>query len=316
MDDQKLRVELIKNPELKGLTKLDIEKWRNEYALYKEKVEAQGNGAKPVTKYHCIPIHIRKSIALQIGVKSNAITREQVFLKLNELDTKEPGRRDAVEANQVFKNLRMDPPRRQTEIASKVQDFFFKIQKRVELHGVEDILYDHEKLEFRKQSFPAIINGVWPENLSISIKQEWLNASRKWTMHELLTVIERKVHEVGAYELDRAKQQSTTGNTEGSTKKSARVSVKRSSNDCKGSVTDSKRRKCYNCGKLGHIQANCYLKINDPEAIKGRKELQKDNRKRLKTLQEKIDHLMEESNEVEADDCEEAHVNTDYSSSD
>ncbi|MEN9639681.1 MAG: hypothetical protein RLZZ262_1550 [Bacteroidota bacterium] len=254
MDDQKIRVELIKNPELKGLTKLDIEKWRNEYALYKEKVEAQGNGAKPVTKYHCIPIHIRKSIALQIGVKSNAITREQVFLKLNELDTKEPGRRDAVEANQVFKNLRMDPPRRQTEIASKVQDFFFKIQKRVELHGVEDILYDHEKLEFRKQSFPAIINGVWPENLSISIKQEWLNASRKWTMHELLAVIERKVHEVGAYELDRVKQQRTTGIAEGlANKKSAQMYVKKT-REAKGATggveTDSKNKRCYNCGKL------------------------------------------------------------------
>jgi hypothetical protein len=50
-------------------------------------------------------------------------------------------------------------------------------------------------------------------------------------------------------------------------------------------------------------------------AIKGRKELQQQNRKRLKVLQEKIDYLLEESKEVEEGDCREEQPNTDYSSS-
>ncbi|MEN9639682.1 MAG: hypothetical protein RLZZ262_1551 [Bacteroidota bacterium] len=63
------------------------------------------------------------------------------------------------------------------------------------------------------------------------------------------------------------------------------------------------------------IVESCYLKTNDPVAIKGRKELQQQNRKRLKVLQEKIDYLLEESKEVEEGDCREEQPNTDYSSS-
>jgi Zinc knuckle len=316
-----MRVELIRNPELQGLTKFDIERFRNEYALYKEKVEAQGEGAKAVSKYHCIPVHIRKSIALQIGVKSSALTREQVFLKINELDTKNPGRKDAVEASQVFKGLRMEAPKRQADIPRKIQDFFSKIQRRVELHGVEDLLYDNDKLEFRKQSFPSIINGIWPENLCIGIKQEWLNASRKWSMRELLEIIERKVNEVGTYELDRVRQQrsgSTGIGNDANRVKTMRVDKRESVTHVKNSFPDrkgeagekNKRIKCYNCGKIGHIQSTCFLKSNDPVAIKGRKELQQDNRKRLKVLQEKIDYLIQESEEVE-EEVEEETLNMD-----
>lgn len=37
----KMRVELIQNPELPGLTKKEIDKFKEEYAVYKEKVQQQ-----------------------------------------------------------------------------------------------------------------------------------------------------------------------------------------------------------------------------------------------------------------------------------
>lgn len=81
-----MRVELIVNPELKGLTRKEIERFREDYQIYKEKVEAQGEDTKPVSKYMCIPHRLRRSIGNQIGIRYANLTPQLVWQKLDGSD--------------------------------------------------------------------------------------------------------------------------------------------------------------------------------------------------------------------------------------
>lgn len=311
----KMRVELIKNPELEGLTKYDVDKFRADYENYKEKVNSQNDNAKPVSKYTCIPKQLRRSICNQMGINPKQVTQQIVFQKLDAISN-QPISIKSVDATTVFRGVRMEAPKRKSEIDKKIQKYFLKIDERIEMNGVEDELHDINKLEFRKNAFPNIINGVWPSTLSITLQKEWKNESKRWTLHQLLTTIEKRVKNIVDYELDRLELIRTEQKKNEKLKKTTTFSksdqkfsaVNRTSGKTRQQVTTNnsnssssstgKRIRCFNCGIPGHKKPECKMAYNDPKAVAGRKSLMNVNTKRLKRLQEINEQLLREPEDL------------------
>lgn len=308
MEDRtkQMRVELIHNPELKGLTRRDIEIFRDEYKIYKEKVEQQGENINPVSKYACVPTKLRKSIGLQMGIKFSDLTPIHVWQKIDAI-MNEAVVDSGIDPKLVFKGIKMVPPKRALDIKKRIQEYILKIGERISRNAIEDELYDPTKLTFRKQAFPNIIQGVWPEELATTISKTWTNGGKKWTLQELLFEIEEQVDAVGHYELDRLRLVQEKMEKKGATtykRKDKGVSVlpssgrfeKRSKYEpprrpAANGQNDSNARdlNCFNCGGLGHRKYECKIRYNHPDAIKGRKESLKKQQRRLKKLHAFLD---------------------------
>jgi hypothetical protein len=151
-ENVQMRVELIKHPELKGLTKMEIDRFREDYRDYKERVEQQGSGSKPVSKYMCVPVRLRKSIGYQIGCKYEDLTVEKIWQKIDSL-SKVQIQTTGIDPEKIFKGLKMVPPKRRSEIKKRIQDYVLKIVDRLENYGIEKEIYDPDQLNFRKKAF-------------------------------------------------------------------------------------------------------------------------------------------------------------------
>lgn len=220
----------------------------------------------------------------------------------------------------------MKAPKKAFELKKKIQDFFLQIDGRIESYGLEDEMLDEGKLHFRKQAFPEVLKGVWPNCLATTLTQEWQNESRKWSLQELLSRIKTKVEAVGPYELDRLNmEEKQPGKSESNTEKpkqwkkaggkleqpyDKRVqgretewkperSNKQFTKTKDENRGEKKRVRCYNCGREGHKKPECRLSANDPRAVNGRKDLERravNSLKRLRSIgtEENVDGEEEE----------------------
>jgi Zinc knuckle len=309
MEEQRnqIRVELIQQPSLRTLTKKSINHFKEEYEIYRQKVEAQGNNGRPMSRFSCISIDMRRTICNQIGKRYLEATESDIWQKIEEICDEEGLEKGGIDPRQIFNGVKMDIPTNQGCLVEKLQKYFAEISKRITKFGVEEELFETSGQEFRKQAFPNIINGVWPSGLAETIHRKYRNSSRNWTLGDLLSNIDREVKAVGRYEIDRIrKSRNEMGKFETDRIRKSRnemgkfeTEFRRDKPRWEAKDTKSfedqqgeKKLKCFNCGKMGHKKMECKLNRNNEEAKKGRRTLFKRETKRLKRLQTNLTQLL------------------------
>lgn len=293
-----VRVQMIQHPELKKLDRRSVEELRILHREYEIQLRAQGARTKPVPIEYCVPRVLREVIAMEKGMLFDQLEKETIMDYLDKLYTEE----DTIQIDQkkVFQGIKMNTPKNPCDIAGVISDWLQKINDRKNRYGLSTRLMQNNELELRKQCFPSIIEGIWPQTAVPVIEKRWKDASKKWSLAELIKEIRDAVSNFGPYELLRdagkkdkysSKDELTKTSKESWKKRkpfgenrSERKDPKRS--DSRGLDSKKKREdvQCYRCGLVGHIRPKCTLADTDQRVIDQKNKLIKKSLKRLQSL--------------------------------
>ena len=337
--DQRMRVEFINHPELKTLDRRSVEILECEYKDYKIQLQAQSGTAKPVPRALCVSLELRKVISLESGIDFNNLTQEKILAHL-EMVKIEGFSAVQVDANMIFRGIKMSAPKNEADIDRVISDFFVKMSEKMEESGSRSMLLDDQKLSVRKQAFPSLIDGLWPHNIKVMFKKQWFNEDRKWSVGKMCAMIKVAVRthgKVALYQPDRGVTRSTpydrknlNDTTKGRFQQKEKSFVKPSKpfqkrpfqtgdkrNDYKkpewkneSAFKKKGETKCFKCGIPGHTKPECRFGDTHPKVIEHAKKY-KELKRGMRALgvdyradtQVKVDDFGEKEKE-QADDNE------------
>lgn len=305
-----MRVQLIKHPMLKSLDRRSVEEWDNAYEEYKQQLESQGSrSAQPIAKSLCIPRELREVISMENGVAFKDLSDETINEYLEELRDEEV-EVIQVDLQRVFKGVRMDAPRNPSDIDKRISEFFKKINERKNWYSLNERFLNGNDTEVGKQSFPRLIEGIWPPPASVFLEKKWKRDGRRWTLQKMLQEIKEVVKSYGAYELIRSQgsqkpQESRTyavGQADPKRTQNKKRRTDSSKPPLQGNETTRKSTDrnlvCFKCGEQGHIRPECRLKDDHPKVIAYRRSR---STQRLKKLTVRALHENEDVYSVDSD---------------
>lgn len=289
-----VRVQLIQHPELKQLDRRSVEELRILHREYCIQLRAQGSKTtKPVPIAYCVPRELREVVAMEIGIHFEILSECAILEYLDNLcernDTK-----IQMDQRVIFKGVKMRAPQNPCDIGKVLSDFMTKINERKNRYGLNNRLLEQGETELRKQSFPAIIDGIWPQPAIVFLEKRWKESGKKWSLAELVKEIRETVNSFGPYELmrnpttkeidqprdDSRKRKHESKKSEKSKSRYASQAFKRD----RPEATSGKDLRCYRCGISGHIRPKCTLLDTDPRVMEQKNKMIKKNLKRLKQL--------------------------------
>ncbi len=324
---ESLRIQLIKHPELKWMTRQCVEEFEIAYTTYEIEVKASKTG-KPITKPECVSRSVREIMVMENGCAYRDVT-DRMILDAMTKAKKEDTDGIRVDLNKIFKGLKMEGPKHPSEISRKYLEYMERIARRKNEYGLNERFLSDEDKEIRKQCFPAIINGLWPETGAIYLKKKWLHDGKKWTMGELFQEMRDIVTMLGTIELMTLKKEydeKTRGKRDDWKRPSQDTRYKPNGNNKdwvkrkkmkrhQGSESNKKEARkeetkigtkenpiCYRCGTPGHMKPDCFLADDHPK-VKTMTKKWKDKRG-LKRMGEMEQTNMTESSQDTSDEYE------------
>ena len=294
-----MRVQLIQNPELKRLTRHAVEEFEILYADYVASVEAQGSkSTKPLRKALCTTRELRSIIAMKKGLRFSDV-KEDMILKEIELAREKDLGGIRIDLERIFKGMRMVGPKHPNEITDRFMEYLEKINERAHEYGLNERFLNSNDMEIRRQCFPKILQGVWPQKAGKYLEKKWQRDGKTWTLSDLIYEMETTVTTLGPIELmasedgydrERRRSRSNHENQHGFKRRKTdgfkvqNVQRQRDYGDRMKKKTPTAKSDqeptvtCYRCGTPGHIKPECRLSEQHPKV----KEMQK--KKGLKRL--------------------------------
>ena len=332
--DQRMRVEFINHPELKTLDRRSVELLELEYKDYKIQLQAQSGTSKPVSRALCVPLKLRRVIAMEHEIPFNELTNEKILAHLESVKM-EGSTAVQVNASSIFRGIKMSFPKNEADIGRVISDFFVNMDEKMTDSGSRSLLLDESKLFVRKQAFPSLIEGLWPHNIVNMFKRQWQNEDRKWTVGKMCSEIKKVVRTHGKaalYQYDRGVTRSTPYDRKNTTDSKGRFQQKEKSNvkpsygqpfqkrqpfKSQEKKSDYKKPswknesafkqkgdvKCFKCGTPGHKKPECRLPDTHPKVMEtARKYKELKHGMRAMGMNFRVDTQENEESEVEVEE--------------